>query len=303
VARQGWPFMKKLFFSWIENHLHNSPQSILLLCDLGYPEALPILDQFPQRVFNVGVSEQNAALMAKGLCSEGFEVFIYGISSFTLWRSAEALKLYFGPEDSLRIIGNGGGLGYGRMGTTHHSLDDLGLVSLWPAWTSWIPARDNEVADALELLTQERGPQYLRLTNNPTPQYKPFTALRTFSQGRQLTVVTMGPLLDVVLAATKNEPDIQLFCIGKWPLDIGDIQRSHSVTQRLLFIEEHQEQGGIASQIKSHLEGTRRHIHTLSVTKSDITGSRNYLLKEQGLDEKSIASQIFAIKNEGHDND
>lgn len=293
--------MKKIFFSWLEDHLQKKTNSVLLLCDLGYPEALGLIEKFPRRVLNTGVSEQNTALMAKGLCSEGFEVFIYGISSFTLWRCAEVLKLYFSSEDSVRLIGNGGGLGYGMMGTTHHATDDLGLVSLWPAWTSWIPARDHELADVLAMITLAPGPQYLRLTNNPSPHPGAFAPLRVLSQGSQLTVVTMGPLLDVVLAATKNIADIQIFNIGKWPVNIADILQHFAKTQRLLFIEEHQEQGAISTQIKSRLDGCRKNIRVLGTKKTDITGSRSYLLKEQGLDEKNIASQILAMKNKGHD--
>ncbi|MBV2167083.1 MAG: hypothetical protein KUL82_00135 [Bdellovibrio sp.] len=295
--------MKKMFFSWLENHFKNKSNSVLLLCDLGYPEALDLMKAFPQRVLNVGVSEQNAALVAKGLCAEGFEVFIYGISSFTLWRCAEVLKLYFGPEDSLRIIGNGGGLGYGLMGTTHHSIDDLGLVSLWPTWTSWIPARDQEVPEVLTLLTQETGPQYLRLTNNAATGKNNFEPLRVFSQGDKLTVVTVGPMVDLVLEAAHQETGVQTFCIGKWPVDIEKINQHFAKTGRLLFIEEHQEPGSLSSQIKSQLDGSRKNIRSLTLSKSNIAGSRDALLKMQGLDKKSIASHIVSMKNRVHDKD
>lgn len=301
MAEQRRSSVKKMFFSWLENHFKENSRSVLLLCDLGYPEALPLMKEFPERVLNVGVSEQNAALIAKGLCSEGLEVFIYGISSFTLWRCAEILKLYFGPEDSLRIIGNGGGLGYGLMGTTHHSIDDLGLVSLWPTWTSWIPARDQEVPEVLSLMIQEAGPQYLRLTNNALSGKESFEPLRVLSRGDKLTVVTVGPTLDLALDAAQEETGVQTFCIGKWPVDIEKINQHFAKTGHMLIIEEHQEQGSLSSQIKARLEGPRKNIHALTLNKNNLTGSRDYLLKAQGLDKKSIAHQIASMKNKVHD--
>lgn len=293
--------MKKDFFCWIEQHLKMHTDCILLVCDLGFPEALHLLKKYPERVLNIGVSEQNAALVAKGLCSEEFEVFIYGISSFTLWRAAEALKLYFQKKDRLRVIGNGGGLGYGIMGTTHHSIDDLGLVSLWPSWTSWIPARNNEVFDTLSQLSRQSGPQYLRLTNNEVSAKNAFAPLRTFGEGLSCTLVTFGPLLDEVLPMQQEESDLKIFCICSWPIDILPIAEHFSNSKRVLFIEEHQEQGSISSQIMSRLDGLRSEMQFFGVTKQDVHGSRSFLLKASGIDNKLIASHIRAMKNKGHE--
>lgn len=293
--------MKKNFFRWIDQHLADHNDSILLVCDLGFPDALVLLKKYPNRVVNVGVSEQNAALVAKGLCSEGFEVYIYGISSFTLWRAAEALKLYFDTQDRLRVIGNGGGFGYGVMGPTHHSIDDLGLVSLWPQWNSWIPARDNEVCEALDQLSAHQGPQYLRLTNNETPQKHRFVPLRTFGDGKNCTIVTFGPLLDLLLPLQNEDSDVKIFCIGSWPLDIKPISDHFSRSKKILFIEEHQEQGSLSSQIMAQLDGLRSQMQFFGATKQDSHGSRNYLLEASGIEKNLIASHIGAMKNKVHD--
>lgn len=294
--------MKKSFFSWISEHLHKNSDAILLLCDLGYPEALPLLERFPDRVLNVGVSEQNAALVAKGLCSQNFEVFLYGISSFTLWRCAEALKLYFTEKDRFRLVGNGGGFGYGLMGTTHHSIDDLGLVSLWPAWTSWIPAYDQDVPEVLQHMTSTSGPQYLRLTNNSRESTTTFSPLRTCAEGNQLTIVTAGPLLNQVLDACKGRSDAQIFSVGCWPLDLESVQKHFTRTQRLLVIEEHQSSGGLANQLRALLDGPRKNITSLNVALSQHVGSRDYLLGSQGLSAEEISKVVHTLLEGPHDN-
>lgn len=288
--------MKKNFFSWIREHLRHQPHAVLLLCDLGYPEALDLMALHPDRVINVGVAEQNAALVAKGLCSQGFEVFIYGISSFTLWRAAEALRMYFEPTDRLRVIGNGGGLGYGLMGSSHHSLDDLGLVSLWRHWTSWIPRRDQEVTSLLNQLTSLDGPHYVRLTNNDTPATEEFQPLLRLGLGERVTVVTYGPLADVVFPALQNDPDVQVLVVNKWPLDITEIQSHFEISQRIVFFEEHQLQGGLSQKMAALLEGPRARIHIHAISQSNSNGSRNYLLASQGFESQNIRRNVTLIK-------
>ena len=288
--------MKKYFFSWMREHLRHNHHCVLLLCDLGYPEALDLIALHPDRVINVGVAEQNAALLAKGLCSQGFEVFIYGISSFTLWRAAEALRMYFEPTDRLRVIGNGGGLGYGIMGSSHHSLDDLGLVSLWRHWTSWIPRRDQELPSLFKEVSALKGPQYIRLTNNDLPTNENFHTLSAIGGGERVTIVTYGPLLDLVVAALKDDSDVQIFGINKWPLDIKIIQSHFKKSQRIVFFEEHQTEGGLSQKITSVLEGPRDGIHIHAISQSSTNGSRNYLLASQGFESQNIRRNVTLIK-------
>ncbi|KYG63074.1 hypothetical protein AZI86_15250 [Bdellovibrio bacteriovorus] len=288
--------MKKYFFSWMREHLRHNPHCVLLLCDLGYPEALDLIALHPDHVINVGVAEQNAALLAKGLCSQGFEVFIYGISSFTLWRAAEGLRMYFDPTDRLRVIGNGGGFGYGIMGSSHHSLDDLGLVSLWRHWTSWIPRRDQELTSLLKKVSPLKGPHYIRLTNNDLPTTDEFCALSNTGGGERVTVVTYGPLLDLVLPVLKDDSDVQIFGINTWPLDVKTIQSHFEKSQRIVFFEEHQIEGSLSQKIASVLEGPRAGIHIHAISQSSTNGSRNYLLASQGFESQNIRRNVNSIK-------
>jgi transketolase len=293
--------MKKPFFSWLQDHFAKKSDSVLVLCDLGYPEALELQKLYPTRVINVGVAEQSAALVAKGLCSQGFEVFLYGVSSFTLWRSAEVLKIYFGAGDSLRLIGNGGGFGYGVMGSTHHSLDDLGLISLWKSWTSWIPMRDGEIPEVLNQASGLKSPQYIRLTNNATVTSEKFQDIKQSGAGSAVTVVCYGPLWDLVHGALAAVADVQVFAVNKWPVDFSVIQKHFSVSRKIVFFEEHEMEGGLSQKMVAGLEGPRRHIHIQSATKTVINGSRNYLLERQGFSSENIQKLVTQMKNKADD--
>lgn len=279
----------------MREHLRHHNDCVLLLCDLGYPEALDLLALHPDRVINVGVAEQNAALVAKGLCAQGFEVFVYGISSFTLWRAAEAYRMYFENNDRLRVIGNGGGLGYGLMGSSHHSLDDLGLVSLWRHWTSWLPRRDQELPSLLDCVHSLAGPHYLRLTNNDVASKEKFAELKIQGQGQKLTVVTYGPLWDLVTASLQDLSEVQVFGVQKWPVDIQLIQSHFEKSGKVVFFEEHQREGGLSQKIAARLEGSRSQIHIHSIASSAVTGSRHYLLASQGFDSQNIRKNVITL--------
>jgi hypothetical protein len=162
--------LKVIFFSWIQKQLAHNPRILLLTLDLGYPHLQNLLKQFPQQVLNLGVCEQNALLVSAGLSRSGFRVYLYGASSFTLWRGAEILKLYLQDLNQVTIVGNGGGFAYGVMGPTHHNLNDYGLLRLIsPEILCYFPCHKEHLLRGLDSSLKENKLQYFRLIN---PQYK-----------------------------------------------------------------------------------------------------------------------------------
>jgi transketolase C-terminal domain/subunit len=87
-----------------------------------FAELLP--DQFVE----VGIAEQNATGIAAGLALSGKSVFLCGPASFYSARSVEQVKndiAYAGAN--VKVIGVSGGVSYGALGSTHHSLHDIAL--------------------------------------------------------------------------------------------------------------------------------------------------------------------------------
>ena len=70
-------------------------ESILIVGDLGFNVVEPFQNEFPDRFFNTGISEQAMASMAAGMASEGFKVFIYSIANFPTFRCAEQLGMIY----------------------------------------------------------------------------------------------------------------------------------------------------------------------------------------------------------------
>ena len=102
---------------------------VFLTGDLGFAALEPLRDAMGPRFINCGVAEQNMVSVAAALASEGLEVWVYSIAPFCYARPFEQIRndicLHRLP---VRLLGNGGGFGYGVMGATHHAVEDCGVL-------------------------------------------------------------------------------------------------------------------------------------------------------------------------------
>src|SRR5512132_1728928 len=104
------------------------PDFVFVSGDLGYMALEKVIETYGERFINVGVSEQNMISVAAGLAYEGFIPWVYSIAPFAILRPYEQIRndvcLHNLP---VKIVGNGGGYGYGIMGATHHTLEDIAV--------------------------------------------------------------------------------------------------------------------------------------------------------------------------------
>jgi len=114
---------------------------VLLTGDLGFTVLEPFRDAHPERFYNIGVAEQNMVGIATGLAEAGLIPFCYSIGTFASLRPFEFIRngpvLHHLP---VRIVGLGAGFEYGTAGTTHFSLEDIGVLRTQPGLDIVAPA-------------------------------------------------------------------------------------------------------------------------------------------------------------------
>ncbi|MCS6837831.1 MAG: hypothetical protein NZ480_03195 [Bdellovibrionaceae bacterium] len=290
--------LKNSFFSWIQEYLANNEKAVLFYLDLGWPSVLDVKRKYPQRVINCGVTETNTLLVAIGLASQGFKVFIYGISQFTLWRPAEIFNLYGKNLKNIAIIGNGGGFGYGILGSSHHSIKDYGLLQLSGiSATIFLPRSQDELLYQLNLFGQQNENTfcYYRLINVNESKVKihPIDSINQHRSGNKATVLSIGPLIQDHFDPELN---VDWFSLGRWPLEenqLKPIERSACKTGKLIIFEEHVWPGSIC-QFLNHLW---RHKNFAIITAhpshyENLVGNRSYLLEQAGLDIKALKNYV-----------
>ena len=125
--------MRKTFINKLTDLAENNDKIVLIVGDLGFNVVEEFQIKFPKRFFNAGISEQSMASMAAGLASEGFHVFIYSIGNFPTFRCAEQLRNDVGYHNlHVTVVSVGGGLSYGHLGSSHHAVQDMVLLRLFP---------------------------------------------------------------------------------------------------------------------------------------------------------------------------
>jgi len=271
--------LKSVFFTWIEERLKRGEDIYLISFDLGFPEMPRLCASFPERALNVGVAEQNGMLLAAGLSQMGAKVYLYGASSFTLWRSAEVIKLYSDNLKNAVIVGNGGGLGYGIMGESHHNINDYGLLNLMESEIiTYLPFSSEQMNDYLDLSVTKSHLQYFRLVN-PKPE---FHALVSPPQEKNVqkiyttTSVIIGPTM-LPEANHKTE----FFLISKWPCSLDSIIKSAKETKSITLYEEHLYSGSISQVIERSLPKDLR-ISILCLSPDGrALGDRDFMLKSR----------------------
>jgi transketolase len=259
------------------------------------------------RFINAGVAEQNMISVAAGLARSGLKPWTYSIAPFIYARPFEQIRndacLHNLP---VRLIGNGGGYGYGVMGATHHALEDYGSLLTLPHMHAFVPAFGPDVAAAVRKLGSFDHPAYLRLGLAEEPKdlkLPPYAQWRRVIEGDGPTIVGIGPVISPIIAAVQDweiskRPNI--WVVTELPLTelpaafLDDVKRSH----HLAVIEEHVAQGGLGQMLSLALMSRglspARFSHRCAIGyPSARYGSQKFHRRESGLDAESIVNTVL----------
>jgi transketolase len=279
---------------------------VFLTGDLGYDALEPLREAMGPRFINAGVAEQNMVSVAAGLARNGLRPWVYSIASFIYTRPFEQIRNDVCLHDlPVRIVGNGGGYGYGVMGSTHHALEDYGTLLGLQHLTAFVPAFARDVTDIVTKLQTFEHPAYLRLgaveesKDLAVPEYAPWRRLVT-GGGEALLVIgpVAGKLIDAVSQIDESARP-NLWVVTELPLRdlpgefLADVRRRDA----LLVVEEHVVQGGLGQMIAHRLlsmgMAPRRFLHRAAKGYcSGLYGSQKFHRKECGLDPQSIMADL-----------
>ncbi|MHA1643272.1 MAG: transketolase family protein, partial [Promethearchaeota archaeon] len=124
--------------------------------------------EFPERFFNMGISEQNMAGVAMGLAISGKIPIISGFSIFTTGRAWEFIRMIAHDNLNVKIITTHGGF-VGEDGSTHNALEDFSLMSVLPNMQVLVPSDVIELEKMFSFAIENNGPFYLRLPRGAFP--------------------------------------------------------------------------------------------------------------------------------------
>lgn len=281
---------------------------VFMTGDLGFMALEPLRDTLGERFLNAGVAEQNMVSVAAGMASAGEQCWAYSIAPFIYARPFEQVRNDASLHDfDVKLVGNGGGYGYGVMGATHHAIEDYGVMCALQNMQAMVPAFADDVAPIVERMAASRHPFYLRLgrCEKPggwvLPDYAPWRRLMTGEAG---VLVVAGPLAGGLLSrasALSEAERPEIWAVSELPITRANLPPM--VTGRIVetgalwVVEEHVAQGGIGQMLALALmadgvhPGRFEHFHARGYV-SGLYGSQAFHRVENGLDAERVLARI-----------
>jgi transketolase len=280
---------------------------VFITADLGYMALEGVAEAFGERFVNAGVAEQNAVSLAAGLAREGHLPWLYSMAVFTAFRPyAQIRDNVCLQELPVKLVGNGGGYGYGIMGATHHALEDVGALRALPNMRLYLPLVATDVAEVVAQMARDPCPNYLRL-NAPAAipgDVSAFSPWRKLKDGRSAVVIGMGPVLEGLydLADVELFDELEIWSVGTLPLQDLPPELSASIENKraVVTMEEHYRACGLGEAL-SHLLLTSgvlpRKLSSLHAAgyPSGRYGSQRFHQVESGLRGPTLVSRLEAL--------
>lgn len=302
--------MRKEFSNSVEQLAKDDESIVFITGDLGY-NALENLQQLMgPRFINAGVAEQNMVGMAAGLAYKGYKVLCYSIAPFIVYRCLEQFRNDVCFHNlPVYLVGNGGGYGYGIMGSSHHAIEDLAILSGMQNTTAWIPGFADEVDPVLREMVYAGKPAYLRLgagKHSPEGSYRSgsFKVLH-YNPDAEITIVALGPLANNAIAALSQiGVSVNVLSVLNLPLKITpQIEEILRKANHILVAEEHISIGGVAQQLSVQLLENNisvRSFKSLHATgyPDKTYGSQSYHQKQSQLDTAGIVKNVSDLISE-----
>lgn len=264
----------------------------------GSASLTPFANKYPKRTVEVGIAEQDLVGIAAGLASAGKKPFAASPASFLTMRAIEQIKVDVAySQTNVKLIGISAGISYGALGMSHHSLQDIAVLSAIPGIRILIPADSYETKKMMDIIMDDTIPTYIRVGRNPVEQIHAdadfdFEIGKAIEMhpGNDLCLIATGEMVKTAMdTASLMENDgigvrvLNIHTIK--PLDEEAIIKAAAQTGNIITLEEHSTVNGLGTMVaKTVCENHPCKVKALGLPdQSLITGESAELFEYYGL--------------------
>lgn len=222
-----------------------------------------------QRLFNVGIAEQNMMGVAAGLSLAGNIAFTGSFAVFGTGRTYDQIRNTVAYSNlNVKVAPTHAGISVGPDGGSHQMLEDISLMRGLPNMRVFVPADYAAACAAIRLAAHTPGPVYIRMGRASVPAvYAPDVELEVgrayvLREGSDVTIIACGVEIAEALKAADALAEegisaevIDAFCVK--PLDSETILASLSKTGCAVVAEEHSVYGGLGSAVSELVAQTQ----------------------------------------------
>lgn len=269
---------------------------------------LKYMQQYPQRLFDVGIAEEHAVSMAGGLAKQGM-IPVVAIYSTFLQRAYDQLMQDVAMLHLHVVLAiDRAGL-VGDDGPTHHGVFDVGFLRQIPGMRILAPASLCELEQMLTWAVEScDGPVAVRYPRGTEGKYTASAwdaaaKVAPYRSGADVTLITYGTMINPVLDAADRLAQQGISCTVLRLLELSDlpaeeILRLMPEKKNVVIIEETAANSGVAQPLAWQLRGLCPECRVSGINLGhDFVphGSQQRLYEYCGLDAASIAQFVSGV--------
>ena len=247
----------------LANLADRDPRIAVMTADLASANrTIEFKERHPERFFNFGIAEKNMVTAAAGMAASGQIPFAASFASFLGILCAEQIRTDCAyPNLPVRLVAHHSGISMGFYGTSHHSLEDLGMMRTIAGLTVVCATDAALLRSILRGSIAHPGPIYIRLGRGrdpcvydaPPSGFEFGKAIR-LREGKDVTLIATGAQVHPTLSAAEKlaargiqSRVLDMHTIS--PLDKAEVRAAAAETDAILTIEEHNITGGLGSAV------------------------------------------------------
>jgi len=260
------------------------------------------------------VAETNMVGVAAGLAKAGFKPIVYGLACFVPIRTLEQIKLDVCYEElPVVFIGDGAGLVYSALGSSHQAAEDIAALRAVPHIDILSPCDGEEMQYAMAHALQFARPVYVRMgksdvgTVHTAPVAVPAGDLVPVraGAGSRAYIATGSMVVSALRLAESVDGDAPVWSVPVIkPINVRQVEDIAARFDQLVVLEEHNRLGGLGgaiAEIVAGMRGARAHVLRLGIDDrfSQFNGTWEYLRREHGIDFDALRAQVLQSQPQG----
>lgn len=257
--------------------------------------------EFPERYFNVGISEFNMVSMSTGFATQGFTPFVNTFAVFMTTRGIDPIQTLIAYDSmNVKLCGTYAGLSDSYDGASHQAITDMAFIRSIPNMTIVSVSDAVETKKAVEAISEFDGPVYLRLSRAAAPVYFDESYEFRIGQGvevrdgEDVTLIATGTILHNTLKAAEllKEEGISAKVLNIHtvkPIDEKILIDAAEQTGAVVTVEEHSIYGGLGSAVAEVLSAKcPTPMEFVGATEFAESGDYDELLEKYGFSPEAI---------------
>lgn len=267
--------------------------------------------ELPEQFVEMGIAEQNSVTVSAGMAYMGKKVYAIGPASFYSMRSAEQVKVDMAySHNNVKVIGISGGLSYGALGATHHSLQDYALMKAVPGLIVEAPADANQMIGLVDAFLQTEVPAYVRIGRGAVPTIYPegtkveIGKAIQWGEGKDVGIIACGQMVWRAVEAAKilETEGIKATVLDMHtikPLDEAAIVKLAEECGCIMTVEEHSIYGGLGGSVAEVVCANKPvPVKIVGIPDEDApNGSDSEVFAFYGMDPEGLAKKAKEVMN------